>query len=329
MNRVLAVFWNTGEHRLRAVWRLLAFALPMAALVVAIGPLLRVAVYPALAPAGPAGPWLRIFLPYVLLAGATTFLAGVNMRYVTRRPLRHLGLQLDRSWWRDLGAGAALSVVMASLLVGVGLLAGWVRVDQVLHVDLVGIPFAAGILAVALASAAQAWWEEIAFRGYPLLVAVEGLSRLGRTAALAIVVVVTSVLFGAAHLANPGATLVAAAGIGLAGVPTALACLLSARMAFPIGVHLAWNFMLGGVFGFPVSGEPDPASVITVRVAGPELWTGGGFGPEAGLLTMLLTVPAVVAVLYYVRRTTGGLRLRLGVPPEPVRARRPEPRAAT
>ena len=55
-------------------------------------------------------------------------------------------------------------------------------------------------------------------------------------------------------------------------------------------MHLGWNFFEGVVFGFPVSGL-DIYPLARIRVTGPEIWTGGAFGPEAGLIV----IPALLA----------------------------------
>ena len=54
--------------------------------------------------------------------------------------------------------------------------------------------------------------------------------------------------------------------------------------------------MEGPVFGLPVSGMDVPATVLRVGESGPDLWTGGAFGPEAGLLLCLLMVVHIGAL---------------------------------
>jgi CRISPR/Cas system-associated protein Csm6 len=52
-----------------------------------------------------------------------------------------------------------------------------------------------------------------------------------------------------------------------------------------IGLHIGWNFFEGTVFGFQVSGSTFFRLIIQ-SVKGPELITGGDFGPEAGLIVL-------------------------------------------
>jgi hypothetical protein len=60
---------------------------------------------------------------------------------------------------------------------------------------------------------------------------------------------------------------------------------------------------VGVVFGFPVSGL-DMYHLIRLQIQGPEIWTGGAFGPEAGLINLpALGIGAVLIYLYTRERT--------------------------
>ena len=113
----------------------------------------------------------------------------------------------------------------------------------------------------------------------------------------------SSLLFGLAHLGNPGATLWAALAIALAS-----GCLFGMAYAYhqtiwvPIGMHWAWNYLEGGVFGCAVSGLPlDNLPLITPRISGPDILTGGAFGPEASIICVALGIvlSIVYTVLYF------------------------------
>ena len=76
------------------------------------------------------------------------------------------------------------------------------------------------------------------------------------------------------------------AGIFFAGVFLAYGYIRTRQLWLPIGLHLGWNFFEGVGFGFPVAGLADIYKLIRIQVHGPEIWTGGALGPEAGLIVL-------------------------------------------
>jgi hypothetical protein len=81
----------------------------------------------------------------------------------------------------------------------------------------------------------------------------------------------------------------------------ATAVRVTGRLSTAIGAHIAWNFVQGAVFGFPVSGDKEGASLIGIAQAGPELLTGGAFGPEAGLLGAVASAAGIAFMLAWRR----------------------------
>jgi hypothetical protein len=107
-------------------------------------------------------------------------------------------------------------------------------------------------------------------------------------------VLLTSVPFAAVHLHNPnvvkGFTFINTA---LAGVWLAVAYLRTRSLWLPLGVHWAWNWALGSLFGLPVSGittiAPNP--LLHGTDFGPAWLTGGSYGIEGGVAcTIALTI---------------------------------------
>ena len=139
------------------------------------------------------------------------------------------------------------------------------------------------------------WNEELLSRGYHLQTIASGLNLFWG-------VVISSAVFGLLHLGNPNATWVSAAGIFFAGVFLAFGYVRTKQLWLPIGLHIGWNFFEGVGFGFPVSGL-DIYALTRITVHGPELWTGGAFGPEAGLIVLpALILGAFLIYLYTIRR---------------------------
>lgn len=102
---------------------------------------------------------------------------------------------------------------------------------------------------------------------------------------------VSAALFGFGHIANPNATVFAAVAIALeAGIMLGAFYALTGRLWMSIGVHAAWNFTQGYLFGAAVSGgDFGPAIANSVaRPGAPELLTGGPFGPEASAPALIV-----------------------------------------
>lgn len=132
--------------------------------------------------------------------------------------------------------------------------------------------------------------EEVIFRGL-IFRFVE------RAAGSWIALIVSAVLFGAAHLTNPNAGLIPAIAIAVeAGIMLGAVYMLTRRLWAAIGVHAAWNFTQGWVFGIPVSGVKEPG-LIDSKLSGPEWLTGGAFGLEASIVAMVLATVAGLVLL--------------------------------
>lgn len=138
--------------------------------------------------------------------------------------------------------------------------------------------------------------EELLFRGI-LFRWIETFG--GSWAALA----VTSILFGLLHIFNPDATWFSSFCIAVeAGILLGGAYMLTRNLWLPIGLHAAWNFTEGEVFDVPVSGY-DEHGLVQAHFSGPVILSGGPFGLEASLTTLILaTAVGLVFVAMAVRQ---------------------------
>ncbi len=137
--------------------------------------------------------------------------------------------------------------------------------------------------------------EEILFRGVLFRIVEEG---LGTWAAL----LVSALFFGAVHLGNPAATLWSSAAIAIeAGLLFGLLYHVTRSLYLCMGVHAAWNFMQGTVYGIPVSGTSADGWLISRR-SGPDWLSGGMFGAEASVVALSLCGLCSVALLIVASR---------------------------
>lgn len=186
--------------------------------------------------------------------------------------------------------GSVLGVALFAAVIGIIAVLGEYTITGRGPVD--------GVMAAIGLMCAVAVIEEVMFRGVLLRVLEE---VTGPWIALAL----SSVLFGAMHMANPGATLWTGTAIAVeAGLMLGAAYLLTRSLWLPIGLHLGWNLAASGIFGTAVSGvDHGETSVFTATASGPYLLTGGDFGPEASLTAVL--VCSVLTVLFLLRFRKG------------------------
>jgi uncharacterized protein len=202
----------------------------------------------------------------------------------------------------------------------VGLAAGWTQVTGVFQGGDATGSLLLALLPPFLFFVCVGIYEELLVRGYLLLNMSEGFNFgfLGPRTAIVLAWILSSVLFGLLHLANPNSSILSSVNLSAAGLLLGLGYVLTGQLAIPIGIHISWNFFQGNVFGFPVSGNiSSDATVLETIDTGPVLWTGGAFGPEAGLIVLPALLFAAGAILLWVKARGGkaGLHLSLAEPP--------------
>jgi uncharacterized protein len=245
------------------------------------------------------------------LVGAvlTVWLAG---RFLDRRPFSDFGFHLGPGWWLDLLFGMVLGALLITTVFLVELGMGWVEVVGAFETFETGASFAPSVLLPVLMFVFVGFYEETVFRGYQLKNAAEGLNypALGPRGAVLIAWLLSSAFFGVLHANNPSATLLSTLNIILAGLLLGFGYVLSGELAIPIGLHITWNLFQGAVYGFPVSGfGPFGATFLATAQTGPDLWTGGSFGPEAGLLAPAIMLLGISLIALWTRLRTGKISL--------------------
>ncbi|HUP67921.1 MAG TPA: type II CAAX endopeptidase family protein [Sphingomicrobium sp.] len=206
-------------------------------------------------------------------------LAATAMILLYKGFIRHLG-EPKRD---DLPATGGLRQTLIGVAVGAGLFSLVVAVAAVIGVYRIdGIGSARDFLPALIASAIfPAISEELFFRG----ILFRWIEEFGGSW---LALLLTSAVFGAAHLGNPNATWIGAIGIAFeAGVMLGAAYMLTRSLWLPMGLHAAWNFTQGEVFDVPVSGT-HVDGLVQAHLSGPPLLTGAGFGLEASLIAIVI-----------------------------------------
>jgi len=135
----------------------------------------------------------------------------------------------------------------------------------------------ANIFLIILMFAALAIVEEIIFRSF----FINGLRLYIKSTSL--ILVISAIFFSLVHWYNDGSTVLSAISAFIGGFIYAYAFVKTDKLWLPIGLHFSWNFFQSYVYGFPVSGYVFEG-IFKVNISGQELWTGGAYGPEGGLI---------------------------------------------
>ena len=111
--------------------------------------------------------------------------------------------------------------------------------------------------------------------------------------------ILTSALFGLSHINNHDATWLSSLFIAVeAGLLLGAVYMLTRNLWMCMGFHAAWNFTQGFIWDVPVSGF-DVHGVVTAKLTGPTLLSGGPFGLEASLIAFVL---ATALGLFYLKK---------------------------
>lgn len=137
----------------------------------------------------------------------------------------------------------------------------------------------------------QSAGEEILFRGYLFQIL---LGKINKPAA----VIIMSLLFSMVHYLNPDSSFFALGNVFLFGVLLSAAYIKTRSLWFPIVIHFSWNFSQSFIFSFPVSGITINPTLLSMSDNGPSLLTGGRFGPEANLVTTVVTLIVIAYITF-------------------------------
>ena len=280
------VFLSPNEPRLRAGWRLLIQTI----LLIVLGTVLSIA-SSFLGPLNGSLLWSQI-LNFLIITGSVY----IARRWLDKRSFESLGLKLDKQTLLDILAGIGITFVQMGFIYILMLALGWLTfVGFAWEFDPIQV-VVRSVITFFIVFIIVGWNEELLSRGYQLQTIASGLNLFWG-------VIISSAVFGLLHLGNPNATWVSAVGIFFAGVYLAYGYIRTGQLWLSIGLHIGWNFFEGVVFGFPVSGL-DIYALTRIKVQGPELWTGGAFGPEAGLIVLPSLILGAFLIYLYTRMRT-------------------------
>lgn len=232
---------------------------------------------------------LPVILPFAVSTVVALAVGWLCGKFFEKLPYRSLGASLSNGWLAHLAAGLAVGAI--TFLFAIIMVVASGSMSFGFNGASAGQAIATTLLTTFVIFTVAAASEEALFRGYLL-------QTFGRSNLQWLGVALTSALFALAHNQNPGANPLALGNTLLAGVWFAVAYFKTRDLWFPFGIHLAWNWLQGPVFGITVSGitgfAPDP--LLRAEDIGPAWLTGASYGIEGGVACTVALILSIVAI---------------------------------
>ena len=264
-----------GPDGLRAGWKVFLFFLVFALASAAMLPLMKLH-----AKVNPKAPMpvdvalLNEFLGVVAVVFATWFMA----RWIDRKPWAYFGMPLRNALRSSFWIGSVIGLAALALQLEIMHLCGWFDFGtQQLHGGAIvkyGALWAVMFFLVGVT-------EEGILRGYVQRVTTDGLSMLSNGWSFWVSAILFSIMFGAAHLGNPGENKFGIVMVFIDGMAMCFSLWRTGDLWFAIGNHAAWDWGQTFLFGTPNSGTHGQNALMVPSFHGPTLLPAAPTAPRA------------------------------------------------
>ena len=239
----------------------------------------------------------EIFGDYYLLVTLLSFVFIANLfflwvKFFEKRSIITLGFYKDNCK-KELLKGFGLGILLFSIVMLILILTGTYQL-----VDTAFTPYAFGFVLLTIPFwLIQGGTEELVTRGWLLPVMAEKSNKI-------IAIVVSSSLFGLLHMFNSGFTMQSLIDLILFGILETFYIIKTDNLWGAAGIHGAWNFAQGNIFGVLVSGSTTGSSLLQFAPgSGPDWLTGGSFGAEGSIICTLVMLVTILILAYQLRKS--------------------------
>ncbi|AWZ48944.1 CPBP family intramembrane metalloprotease domain-containing protein [Clostridiaceae bacterium 14S0207] len=223
-----------------------------------------------------------------------SLLIFMRIKIKEKRTLSSFGFQ-KRGSIKNYFLGFLIGVILMSIITLILVFTG----NAVLNnnsIQPLGISAIFNILIILPGWIIQSATEEILTRGWIM-------NTLGARYTPIIGLIGSSVFFALLHLANPNVTFVSIINLILVGILFGLYVIKTKSLWGVCGMHAAWNFFQGNIFGFKVSGlDVQIGSIVELNTKGANWISGGTFGPEGGIICTVINSIAVIVLVYLIAK---------------------------
>ena len=219
-----------------------------------------------------------------------SLLVFFRVKVIEKRSFSSIGFNKN-NWLKKYSLGFLIGLAMMSIIVLILFPFGYITVEKN-PIQPVGVSAIASVLVILFGWIIQGATEEIVTRGWLLNV-------LSTKYNIGVGILISSTLFGLMHLTNPNVNYIAVINIILVGLFYGLYVIKTNDLWAVCGMHSAWNFAQGNIFGFKVSGlDVSVGSLIDLNLVGSDFVTGGIFGPEAGITATFILLASIGILLF-------------------------------
>lgn len=219
-----------------------------------------------------------------------SLLVFFRVKVIEKRSFSSIGFNKN-NWLKKYSLGFLIGLAMMSIIVLILLPFGYITIEKN-PIQPVGVSAIASVLVILFGWIIQGATEEIVTRGWLLNV-------LSTKYNIGVGLLISSTLFGLMHLTNPNVNYIAVINIILVGLFYGLYVIKTNDLWAVCGMHSAWNFAQGNIFGFKVSGlDVSVGSLIDLNLVGSDFVTGGIFGPEAGITATFILLASIGILLF-------------------------------
>lgn len=207
-------------------------------------------------------------------------------RFTEKSPWLGLGIKKKgalKDFLLGWGIGAAMLTSCVLLMWGFG------------AIQVTSFQFSANVvgefLILVLAWSVQGTTEELLTRGWMF-------SSLAAKHNIPVGILVSSLFFTFLHLGNNAISIIPLLDLTLFAILACLVMLKTGNLWVISGIHAAWNCFQGNVFAFPVSGTQAGQAFISVTTSGPEWLSGGAFGVEGSIISLIVQGLMIAWLVY-------------------------------
>jgi membrane protease YdiL (CAAX protease family) len=261
-----------NEKGLRAGWRLLIYAVFVAAIGFSGGMVLRHFVPPTRGVFSPGYLFASEVFNFVVIFGA-----AVMMSLIEHRPPGVYGLPANSAFGKLFWQGSLIGLIEISALMAlIAVFDGYSFGTLALH----GSDILRWAIVWAIFFVFVGLFEEFLFRGYAQFTLADGIGFWPAA-------ILLSGSFGYVHLENPGEGPIGAAAVVMIGLVFALTLRRTGNLWLAVGWHASFDFGETFLYSVPNSGMVFDGHLSNAFLHGPKWLTGGTVGPEGSVFSFL------------------------------------------